>query len=373
LTTFNLVDIIYLDEHKNKFKGLNKRGIKMNFISLIPNIVSGFEVKKGSLVLLNFWGENSDLAILDKFTLEIAKAGAVPIRWQQSRELIKEYYTEVAPEYLEFPDKYFEIFKLADAVIDIFMYAPAPHKDFPKDKIPFYGKYMRKLFGSLTEGKELFIQVRVPTEENAMGEGLDYETYKTSMHNALTIDFKKLKADCVDLVEKLNGKNKVTIYTEGNKTLSFNLENRQWHKDNGTGDIPCGEVYIAPIEESAEGEILIPQVTLEGEKFTDVLLEFNAGKLVNCSAKEVMEYIEECPGDKDILAEFGIGLNENIKELIGSPVFDEKCKGTAHIAIGMNDMFGGKNSSPLHIDFIFTPVKIEVDGELLMNGSDLVI
>lgn len=345
----------------------------MNFINLIPNIVGGFEVKKGSLVLLNFWGENSDLEILDKFTLEIAKAGAVPIRWQQSRELIKDYYTEVASEYLEFPDKYFEVFKLADVVIDIFMYAPIPHKDFPKEKFPFYGAYMRKLFGSLTEGKELFIQVRVPTEENARGEDIDYEKYKTSMYNALSIDFKKLKTDCTELVEKLSDKNKVVIYTEGNRSLSFNLEKRQWYKDDGTGDIPCGEVYIAPIEESAEGEILIPQFTLDGTKFSSVLLEFKTGKLVNCSTKEIMEHIKECPGDNDILAEFGIGLNGNIKELIGSPVFDEKCKGTAHIAIGMNDMFGGKNSSQLHMDFIFTPVKIEVDGELLMKGSHIVM
>ena len=79
----------------------------MEFINVIPNMVSGFEIKKGSIVLLNFWGENKDLAILDKFTLEVAKAGGVPIRWHQSRELIKDYYTEVGTEYLEFPDKYY--------------------------------------------------------------------------------------------------------------------------------------------------------------------------------------------------------------------------------------------------------------------------
>lgn len=347
--------------------------INMDFINVIPNMVSGFEIKKGALVLLNFWGENKDLAILDKFTLEVAKAGGVPIRWQQSKELIKDYYTEVAPEYLEFPDKYFEIFKLADVVVDIFMYGAAPHKDFPKDKFPLYGAYMRKLFGSLSKGKELFIQVRVPTEENAMSEGIDYEIYKTSMYNALSIDLKKLKKDCTELVSKLNGKNKVTIYTGENNTLSFNLENRQWHKDDGTGDVPCGEVYIAPIEESAEGEILIPQVILEGEKLSNVRLEFKLGKLVNCSSKELMEFIKQFPGDNDIIAEFGIGLNENIQGLIGCDVIDEKCKGTAHIAVGMNDIFGGKNSSPLHMDFIFTPVKIEVDGELLMEKGNIII
>lgn len=345
----------------------------MNFTKVIENMVSGFEIKKGSVVLLNFWGENTDLHILDKFALEVAKVGGVPIKWQQSRELIKNHFTEVSQEFLDFPDKYFEVFRVASVVIDIFMYGPAPHKDFPKEKLPFYGAYMRKLFGALTEGKELFIQVRIPTEENAMSEGIDYEIYKQAMYNALSIDFKKLKEECTTLVNKLTGKNKVTIYSENNRILTFNLENRKWYKDDGTGDIPCGEVFIAPIEESAEGEILVPEIILEGEKLFNVLLEFKAGKLINCSSKELLEFISQFPGDRDRIAEFGIGLNENIKELIGCAVIDEKCKGTAHIAIGMNELFGGKNSSQLHMDFIFSPVKIEIDDEVLMEGSKILL
>lgn len=345
----------------------------MNFIKVIPNMVSGFEIKKGSIVLLNFWGENNDLALLDKFALEVAKAGAVPIRWQQSREFIKTYFSEVSQEYLDFPDKYFEVFKLADVVIDIFMYGPAPHKNFPKEKLPLYGAYMRKLFPAIAEGKELFIQVRIPTEENALDEGIDYEIYKKSMHDALSVDLKKLKKECTNLINKLNGKNKVTIYSEDDRILIFNLKDRKWYKDDGNGDIPCGEVFIAPIEDSADGEILIPQVILEGEKLINVLLEFKSGKLISCSSKELLEFINQFPGDNDILAEFGIGLNDNVKEFIGSSAIDEKCKGTAHIAVGMNDMFGGRNSSPFHMDFIFSPMKIEIDDEVLMKDSKILL
>lgn len=344
----------------------------MNFTDVIPNMVRGFEIKKGAVVLLNFWGENDQLDILDKFTVEVAKAGAVPIRWQQSRELLKAYFTAVPEENLDFPDKYFEVFKLADAVVDIFMYGPAPHKDFPKDRIPFYGAYMRKLFGALTNEKELFIQVRVPTEENAMEEGIEYEVYKEGICNALDIDFEKLKAECTCLVDKLSGRKNVTIQTEGNKKLTFNLEGRKWHKDDGTGDIPCGEVFIAPVEKSAEGEILIPQVILEGESISNVLMKFEKGKLIDCSSEELMEFIKQFEGDNDIIAEFGIGLNEKVQKLVGCPVIDEKCKGTAHIAIGMNNMFGGKNSSQFHMDFIFKPVKIELDGETFMDGAKIV-
>lgn len=343
----------------------------MNFTDVIPDIVSGFELRKGSLVLLNFWGENRYLNILDKFAIEVAKAGGVPVRWQQSREFFKNYFAEVPEENLDFPDKYFDIFKAADAIIDIFMYGPAPHKGFSKDKLSYYGAYMKKLFGAVSDSKELFIQVRVPTEENAADEGIPYEIYKDAMHKALSVDYKKLKQECSVLVEKLKDKNMVRICTGNKSELTFNISNRHWYKDDGTGDIPCGEVFTAPIEESAEGKILIPEIFLEGERLSDVILNFKSGRLTECSSDKLMEFIKRFHGDNDVIAEFGIGLNENVRKLTGCTLIDEKCRGTAHIAVGMNNLFGGKNSSELHMDFIFRPVKIEIDHELFMDGSEI--
>lgn len=344
----------------------------MSFTDVIPDIVSGFELRKDSLVLLNFWGENRDLNILDKFAIEVAKAGGVPVRWQQSRKFFKNYFAEVSEENLDFPDKYFDIFKAADAIIDIFMYGPAPQKDFPKDKLSYYSSYMRKLFGAVSDHKELFIQVRVPTEENAVDEDIDYEIYKNAMYNALSIDYKKLKKECSELVEKLKGKNTVRICTGNNSELTFSIMNRKWYKDDGTGDVPCGEVFTAPIEESAEGNILIPEIFLEGERLSDVMLNFKCGELTGCSSDKLMEFIKRFPGDSDMIAEFGIGMNENVRELTGCAMIDEKCSGTAHIAVGMNNLFGGKNSSQLHMDFVFNPAKIEIDHELFMDGSEIV-
>lgn len=106
---------------------------------------------------------------------------------------------------------------------------------------------------------------------------------------------------------------------------------------------------------------------------SDVLLEFKNGKIINCSENSLIEFIKRFPGNSDVIAEFGIGLNDKINELIGCSIIDEKCDGTAHIAIGMNNMFGGNNKSTLHMDFIFIPVKIEADGELIMAEGRLLI
>lgn len=83
----------------------------MDFINAIPNLVKGFEMKKGSIILLNFWGENRDLDILDKFAVEIVKEGGIPIRYQHSRELNKKYFEEASEESLDFPDKFLKSLK----------------------------------------------------------------------------------------------------------------------------------------------------------------------------------------------------------------------------------------------------------------------
>lgn len=342
----------------------------MKFQDMIPNIVQGFEIEKGDIILVQLWGEDEHLPLLKKFCLEIAKSGGIPVQWQYSREYICEYFGSVSPEYLEFPDKFFKMFEHADMVIDLLTYSPAP-KGMAEERIPFYGQYMQKLFQTLMQ-KKSFLQVKVPTRENAVMAGIDFDIFESTILKALDVDIAEIKANCNAMVERLTGVDQVHIYTTGERKLSFSLTNRNWVKDDGMGDIPSGEVYIAPIEESCNGEILIEEMYLNGEKLLDVVLTFEEGRLVKASSQELLEYIQSHPGDADRIAEFGIGLNPGVTELIGYPTTDEKMIGTAHIAVGMNAMFGGKNSSPLHMDFIFTPEKVEVDQAVVMQNGKLI-
>ena len=51
----------------------------MEFKELIPNICEGFPFEKGDFVLLNFWGDNEDLEILDLISENISKKGSFPL------------------------------------------------------------------------------------------------------------------------------------------------------------------------------------------------------------------------------------------------------------------------------------------------------
>ena len=343
----------------------------MDFISLLPKIVKAFEIQAGNIVLVQFWGENEDKGILDQCCIEIAGVGGIPIPWQNSRRYLKDYFSQGAPGSLEFPERYFELFKPVDIVIDLTNQSPAPGPGFPQDKKPFYGKLITKAFDLFVQ-KKAFIQVMIPSRVNAEEPGLDYETYRTAMMKALDVDYDLLKHNCRALAERLQGADRVDIVTGGNRKFSLSVKGRPWHKDDGTGSVPCGEIYLAPIEESGEGEVLVPEVFFKGNRWTDVVLVFKAGTLVETSEPGVLESIRKFPGDCDRLAELGLGLNPGVDRLIGNLWVDEKLGGSAHIAVGFNNYFGGKNESPLHLDFVFRPTSMEVDGKAIIRDGEMV-
>ncbi len=341
----------------------------MDFISVIPKIVGGFDINKGDIILVQLWGEDRDLPLLDCFAIEIGKRGGIPVKWQQSRDFLGKYFSEVPPENLDFPDAYFDAFKSAGTVIDVLTHSPAPGSGLSKDRYPKYGAYIRKLFMSAAS-KKYFIQVFVPTEENAEEAGIDFNIFRTTLMSALDIDVKKIKDQCSFLADKFKNMDQVNIHTGGGKVFSCRLKDRQWHKDDGTGAVPCGEVYISPLEESGQGQLLVPEVYLNGQKYRDVLLTFKDGKLVATSDPEILKIITAFPGDCDRLAEFGIGFNPGVTKLIGYVPTDEKMAGTVHVAVGMNNLVGGKNDSPLHLDFVVRPSRVELDGTAIITNGD---
>lgn len=331
----------------------------MNFKNYITNIVDGFPIEKGKSILLQFWGENCDLDILNQFSLDIGKKGGIPIGVQYSREFLKDYFTNSAQEALSFPQECIDLLKSFYMVVDIFMYSPRPHEDFPTNKMSEYKKFMQNIFGSIS-GAKYYLQLRVPTEELAQEEGIEFKIFNEAICNGLDVNMKELKIRGENLIDSMKDKTKVKITTKGNRVLNLDLQGRKWINDSGDGDIPAGEVYIAPVEKAGNGEILIDKIHLEGKQYTDVICRFEEGILVESSCNQLMDFVKRFPnGDK--LSELGIGTNPKVTDCIGYSALDEKALGTAHIALGMNAMFGGNIESPLHFDMIFKPQKLEVD------------
>jgi leucyl aminopeptidase (aminopeptidase T) len=215
--------------------------------------------------------------------------------------------------------------------------------------------------------------------------GIDYEQYLQSFAEAVDIDYGKLRRVGNTFASRLDGKKLVHIYDGKGTDLTFSIDNRHVRVEVGTledcflsgkeceVEVPGGEVYVAPIETSANGVLVVKE--FRDYNIKNLELHFKKGKIVSLKAEKggnvFRKLLNKAEGYKDRIAEFGIGINYGMK-LTGYRIYDEKALGTAHIAIGNNIHLGGVNKASIHWDFILHNPSIEVDHALLMKKGKLV-
>lgn len=320
----------------------------MNY-SIVEKIVKASGVKPNELVLVQFWGEDKDLWLIHLFAKAVASLGASPFEMQQSRDINADKFATASES--AFSENYFKIIAGFDAVLDLFAYRPVVLNTKLNDiQTGLYRKYMSALFRTLS-GAKRFTQIRIPTDENAAESNLSPDEYIRRMTAAYDIDYTRLRQDGEKLIAGM--KETISLKTGENCTLHFVTTGRQWHLDSGDGDIPCGEVYIAPLEAETNGQVYFE--TLHAENwgvFRNVTLVVENGIIVSADNEELNSRFANLQTVDKIVCELGFGLNENVTDLCGYTVLDEKAYGTFHIAIGMNTMFGGINESEIHMDFV---------------------
>lgn len=152
-------------------------------------------------------------------------------------------------------------------------------------------------------------------------------------------------------------------------------------KDIKNGDvglnIPDGEVFLAPLEDSANGTIVFDYVNTHGFGLVKKLrIKFKDGKVVSFSSPHkrfFKKFLDSNTGEKDRIAELGIGTNPSAR-FIGETIVDEKIFGSIHIAIGSNTgAYHGKNKASSHLDMIKIMKgkkgNLYVDGKLVMKNG----
>lgn len=208
--------------------------------------------------------------------------------------------------------------------------------------------------------------------------------FDTAMFSgAMTADWSKVKERTENLLKMFEGANEVYITSHNGTSISFSVKGRQLMPDTGIltgrgkfGNLPAGEAFLAPIEGTAEGTLILewsPTGKLDGPielKVKDGLVKEVIG--IGALADELREKIRanELFGN---IAELGVGTNDKAKRP-DNILETEKILGTVHIALGDNSSFGGKISVPFHEDYIFFKPNLEViknNGkvELLIDGE----
>jgi leucyl aminopeptidase (aminopeptidase T) len=197
------------------------------------------------------------------------------------------------------------------------------------------------------------------------------------MERLVNIDFAAMDAFTKRVIRKVKDAERVEIENPAGTKIAFSVKGRPWHNDNGDigrkgkhGNLPAGECYTAPVEDTFTGRLVI---SLIDDKLGRGVLEFERGTLVRWKGKGIEAIVENIAGDPTgmVIGEFGIGTNRGAR-ICPNMLEAEKAFGTVHFAIG--DSYGiGKNASKHHYDGLVDKATIRVNGrEIAENGRFLI-
>jgi aminopeptidase len=228
-----------------------------------------------------------------------------------------------------------------------------------------------------------WVLTQYPTAAYAADAGMPHDDYEAFVAAAMFLDrpdpgaaWRELGRRQAGFVEFLSGVRSLQVQAEGTD-LTLAVDGRTWINSDGRRNMPSGEVFTGPIEDSASGRLRCGfPVCRDGRKLAGIALEFRRGQVVAASAAEGEDYLlamlDLDPGARR-LGELGLGLNPGIDRFTGSILFDEKIGGTVHFALGQSyPETGGSNASALHWDLIVdtrTQGRIRADGRLVMEDG----
>lgn len=320
---------------------------------LYNKLIQAAEIKAGSLVLVQYWGEDLLAEDITNIQTALVQNGCTPVLFVQSRNQNQEIFSVARKECYD--DHFFKLLEAIDVVIDLMEHPVSMlNTPLPKDQMAICGQYMKKLFGIITK-KEKCIQICIPTEANARDAGLPFKEYQKRMTSAYQIDYRKLKEACILKRNEFSKTDHLTLKTGPNLeyALSVTWTGREWLLDCGDGDLPCGEIYVAPNEGTASGKIYYGTLYIDAKrKYSNVLFTIQNGAILTSDHPEVNAFLQELQPEDKVICELGFGMNPNVTDLCGCTLLDEKMADTFHIAIGNNIMFGGTNTAEQHLDLV---------------------
>jgi aminopeptidase len=336
------------------------------------------EAGEGEQVLVA-GGAAAEPLIKEVYT-RLLDVGAIPIP-QIALPGIQELFYEHARDlhYEKTPPVIRSVYEEVDAVISIM----APHNTralagVDPRKQQALGK-RDKAVQDLVIERDRWALTLYPTQALAQESEMGLEEYEEFVFGAMALGeddpvrYWRGKAEEQGrLIERLERASEVRIVGPGTD-LTLSIEGRRFLNGDGKHNMPCGEVFTGPVEDSANGEIhfAIP-VAVAGREVQGVRLRFEEGRVVEASAEKGEAYLNsmlDADEGARYLGELGIGTNYGIRRATKNILFDEKLGGTVHLAVGRSyEKTGGKNDSSVHWDLICDlreGGEVYADGELL--------
>lgn len=236
------------------------------------------------------------------------------------------------------------------------------------------------------QGAFKWVTTLYPTEAYAQDAGMSLQQYEDFVFGSVHAQeedpirfWKKVEKDQQNAVDFMKGKSQVVLCGP-NVDLTLSVKDRTFMNSFGTYNMPDGEIYTGPVEDSVNGWVkftypaIYGSVAVEGAELT-----FSKGRAAQVKAEKNQDYLikmlESDTGSR-YLGEFAIGTNFDIDKFTGQILFDEKIGGSFHMALGAGyPETGSKNKSAIHWDMICDmrrDSEILVDSQLFYKNGEFV-
>ena len=326
------------------------------------------EVKKGDMVVIRASPDSHELAVA--VSKEVAKAGGYPLVLMESEEITRAFFDGADDETIQITPSHYK--KTAEEC-DVFIGLRSPVNtkalaDVDSKRILLKQKAMREI-SDIIMSKRWCGTVH-PCNTLAQQAGMSLAAYQDFVYGATLIDWASESTNMYLMKEHLEHHSDIR-YIGPETDLYASTEGRIWIASDGKHNMPSGEVFTAPVEDTVEGKIYfdIPFMTRGGKVIEGVRLKFEKGEVVDFSAEkeeDALKQIIEIDEGSKRLGEMAIGTNRGIKRYTLNMLFDEKIGDTIHCALGKAyKECNGVNESAVHVDII----KSMKEGEILAGDE----
>lgn len=349
------------------------------------------EVKPGDWVLLR--GHVVAMPLIEATLREVVRAGGNPTLQLENDELTEIVLREANTEQLSWVSP-LDAIKAEQADVRIGIHAASNTRALtgidPKRQQLYQSarrKFARTFMERSAAGQHRWVLTNYPCPAFAQEADMSLAAYEQFVYGATFADqpdpvaaWRAVHDEQQRLVDWLVGKDEVVVRGP-HVDLTLSIAGRTFINSDGKRNMPSGEIFTGPVEDSVNGWIRFTYPALRGGREVEgVELGFEDGRVVRASAAKNEEYLisqlDSDPGAR-YLGEFAIGTNYKIQRFTKSILYDEKIGGTLHVAVGSGyPETGSQNQSAVHWDFICDmrqESEILVDGELFYRNGQFVV
>ena len=223
----------------------------------------------------------------------------------------------------------------------------------------------------VTSGALPWVGCQFPVPALAQEAGMGLAEFEDFLYGACLLDWDAERRRMQHYAERFDAADEVRIV--GAETdLTLSLLGRSARVDAGGANIPGGEFFFSPVEDSANGTITFGEfpAVYAGRELMGVRLRFEGGRVVEAAAGQHEDFLLSVLDTDDgarRLGELGIGCNPGVTRHMRNTLFDEKIDGTVHVALGKGfPELGGSNDSAVHWDLV---KDLRPGGRLYLDGA----